>query len=85
MCNRVVNNYAAALEFVPDCYKTQKIRDKAVDIYSSSVIKFVPEYYKTQKMCDKAVYTCPLYFILFLVNIRRTKCVIKLFPKIILC
>ena len=24
MCNKTVDNYAHALEFVPECYKTQK-------------------------------------------------------------
>ena len=24
MCNQAVDNYAHALEFVPECYKTQK-------------------------------------------------------------
>ena len=49
MC-KVVKNYPQALEFVPKCYKTQKINicDKAVDTYPST-IKFVPECYKTQR------------------------------------
>ena len=29
-CNKAADNYAHALEFVPDCYKTQKIDNKAV-------------------------------------------------------
>ena len=45
MCE-VVKNYPHALEFVPKCYKTQKINicDKAVYTYPST-IKFVPECY----------------------------------------
>ena len=31
MCNKAVNNYPHALEFVPVCYKTQKMCDKAVN------------------------------------------------------
>ena len=31
MCNQAVDNYAHALEFVPECYKTQKMCDKAVN------------------------------------------------------
>ena len=37
MFNKPVDNYAHALEFVPDCYK----------IASISAIQFVPECYKT--------------------------------------
>ena len=34
MCNKAVDNYSHALEFVPECYKTQKMCDKAIK-YSS--------------------------------------------------
>ena len=47
MCRKAVDNYPHALEFVPECYKTQKMYDKAVNTYASS-IKFVPEYFMTQ-------------------------------------
>ena len=49
MCNRAVNNYADALEYVYECFKTQKTCEKAVDILPS-VIRFVTEYFKTQEM-----------------------------------
>ena len=42
MCNKAVDNYPNALEFVLKCYKTQKMCDKAVNTYPST-IKFVPE------------------------------------------
>ena len=42
------------LEFVPECYKTQIMCDKAVDTYPST-IKFVPECFVTQKMCDQVL------------------------------
>ena len=29
MCNKAVDNYAHALKFVPDCYMTQEMCDKA--------------------------------------------------------
>ena len=41
MCNKAVDNYPNALEFVLKCYKTQKMCDKAVNTYRST-IKFVP-------------------------------------------
>ena len=53
MFNKAVYNYPHALEFVPECCKTQKMRDKVVDTYLST-IEFVPECFLTPKMCDKA-------------------------------
>ena len=35
--------------FTPDCYKDQKMCDKAVDNYTHA-LRFDPDYYKTQKM-----------------------------------
>ena len=44
MCNKTVDNYAHALEFVPDWYKTQEMWIKAVKNYPST-IKYVPDEY----------------------------------------
>ena len=32
MCNKATDNYSHALEFVPECFKTQNMCDKAVKI-----------------------------------------------------
>ena len=53
MCNKAVENYLHALEFVPECYKTQNMCDKAVNTYSAT-IEFVPKCYNIQKVCAKA-------------------------------
>ena len=53
MCNKAVENYLHALEFVPECYKTQNMCDKAVNTYPAT-IEFVPECYNIQKVCAKA-------------------------------
>ena len=45
------------LKFVPDCYKNQRMCNKAVDTYVHA-LQFVPNCYKTQKMCNKAIDTC---------------------------
>ena len=37
MCDKTVDNYSHALEFIPECYKTQKMCDKAVDAYPSTI------------------------------------------------
>ena len=42
MCNKAVDNYAHALEFVPYRYKTQEMCIKAYDNYPST-IKYVPD------------------------------------------
>ena len=41
MCDKIVGNYPHALEFVPECYKTQKMCDKAVNTYPS-ITEYVP-------------------------------------------
>ena len=59
--NKPVNNYTHALEFVPNCYKTQKPCNKAVDTYPLT-IQFALECYKNKKICDKAANTCLFVF-----------------------
>ena len=54
MYSKAVDHYPHALEFVPECYKIQKMCNKDVDIQPPT-IQFVPECYKTQKICYKAV------------------------------
>ena len=71
-CNKAVNNYPHAFEFVPECYMTRKYCDKVVDTHSTT-IKYVPECYKTQEMYYKAVHRCFLYLILFLIKIKLRK------------
>ena len=48
MCNKAVNNYPLALEFVPVCYKTQKMCDKAVNKFFY-IFDSIPDWFKTQK------------------------------------
>ena len=47
---------SAMLKFVPDCYKKQRMCNKAVDTYANA-LRFVPNCYKTQEMFNKAVGT----------------------------
>ena len=47
MYNKAVDNYAHALEFVPECYKTWEMWNKAANTFPST-IQFAPEYCKTQ-------------------------------------
>ena len=82
MCNKAVDNHPHVLEFVPECYMTQKMCDKAANTYPSK-LKFVHECFMTQEMRDKAVNRCFSYLIQFLINIRLKKCVTELFLKIL--
>ena len=40
MCNKAVNNYPHALEFGPECYKTQEMCDKAVNNFCNKAVNF---------------------------------------------
>ena len=37
MCDKTVDNYCCALKCVPDCFKTQKLSDKAINTYPSTI------------------------------------------------
>lgn len=57
MCNKSVNNYAHALEFVSECYQTQEVGHKVVNTYPSAT-QLVLDQFKTLETYDKAVGTC---------------------------
>ena len=81
MCNKAVDNYPHALEFVSECYNTEKLFDKDANT-NSSIMQFVPECYKTQGMWDKAFNKCFLTFFVFLINIKIKKYMTELFLNI---
>ena len=58
MSNETVDNYPHALEFVPDCFKTQ---NEDVNTYLSAIL-CAPEYYRTRNMSVKAANTRPFVF-----------------------
>ena len=80
ICNNAVTKLRFIFRYVPDQYKTREMYDKVI-LENGGTLMFVTSCYKNQKLCDKAVDTCLFYLILFLINIRLKKCVIKLFPK----
>ena len=57
MCKKAIDNHPHALEFVPECFKTQKMCHKAVDTHPPT-LKYVPECSKTQNMYYRAVHRC---------------------------
>ena len=82
MCNNAVDNYAHALGFVPVCFKTQKMFDKA----ASTILLFLFLIDIRHKKCViKLSMLVHLYLRLFLISTRPKKCAIKLFMKNLLC
>ena len=57
MCEKAVNIYDSTIQFVPDCYKTQKMCDKVICEDPFMLVKD-PDRYKTQGTCDKVVDDC---------------------------
>ena len=53
---KVVKENGGMLGLITDCYKDQRMCDKAVDTYPTAM-QVVPEYCKSGKMCNKAVDT----------------------------
>ena len=53
MCDKAVDDYAHALKFISDCYKTQEMCNKAVNCFF--LFYCVLDQYKTQKSCDESV------------------------------
>ena len=54
MCDKDVNTYHSAIQFLRDCYNTQEMCDKAVKRCFLAFI-YIPDRHKTQERCDEAV------------------------------
>ena len=52
MCDKAVDTHSYAIEFVPECYKTQNVYDKALNEYFIAFC-YTLERYKAQEMCYK--------------------------------
>ena len=59
MCERTVDVSPWLLEFVPDYYKTQEMREKAVTVTLGWTLRYVPDKYKMQEMCGEAIMEYP--------------------------
>ena len=57
MCDKAVDDYYIALEFVADRYKSKEMCDRIISENAFS-LRYVPDQHKTQQMCDKAVDNC---------------------------
>ena len=54
MYNMVLRENPCALKFVPDPYKTQEMREKALE-EKWWILRVVSDQYMTQEMCERAV------------------------------
>ena len=54
ICNKAIDNYSHALEFILNYYKTQQMCNKAIDNYTHA-LEIVPDCFKTQNICNKAI------------------------------
>ena len=82
MCYTAVDNYSLALEFGPDCYRTEKSVIKLLIViplqYNLSLIHI-----RLEKCAIKLLTLVLLYLILCLVNTSFKKYVIELFHETI--
>ena len=58
MCHNVIPQNDGTLTSLPDCYKSKKTYNKAVDNYAHA-LEFVPDRYESEKMRNKAVNASP--------------------------
>ena len=54
MWDKAVDTYPSTIKFVPECFMTQEMGDKAVNRYYF-VFNSIYDRYKSQKICDKDV------------------------------
>ena len=53
MCDKVVNTHSSTLQFVAECYKTQKMCKSFLALF------YIPDWYKTQEMCGRIIFNYP--------------------------
>ena len=54
MCDKIVNTHSSTIEFVPECFKTQKMCDKAFNKCFLVFFIFLIDI-KNQEMCDRTI------------------------------
>ena len=72
MCNKAVDNYPHALEFVPDCCETKKCVIKLLILILQQLNMFLNAI-RLEKCVVKQVIDAYLYLILFLISIKLKK------------
>ena len=61
MCDKSINTHLS-IQFVPECYKTQEMCDKAVN-RCFFVFIYILDWYKTQEMCDRVISEDPFMIV----------------------
>ena len=83
MCNKVVDNYSHALEFLLQCYKTKKCVIKLLILILLQQNLFLNASDSRLKKCViKQLIGVFLYLILFLIVIKLKKCVTEFYRQI---
>ena len=73
MCDKAVSIYSSTTQFLPECYRTHKICNKAFQKCCLAYIN-IPDWYKTQETCDRVIYKDRLrLFIIFLPDQYQTQ------------
>ena len=54
MWDKVVSTNSSTIELVPECYKTQKMCDKAFNVCFFAFF-YVSDRYKTEEMCSRII------------------------------
>ena len=73
MCDKAANIYSFTTQLLPECYRTQKICNKAFQKCRLAYIN-IPDRYKTQEMCDRVIYKDRLrLFIIFFPDQYQTQ------------
>ena len=62
MCDKAVNTYPSTTKFVPECFMTQEMWEKAAQ-RCFFVINFIPNQYKSQEICDRVVSEDPFFVV----------------------
>ena len=73
---QAVNTYPSTIKFVPECFMTQEMCNKAVN-GCFFVFDSIPDQYKTQEICDSVVSQDP-FFIVYCPNKCKTQ---KMYDK----
>ena len=51
MCEKIIPKNTGMLQFIPNCYKSLKMYEKAHNYYPHA-LEYVPDYFMTQEMCE---------------------------------
>ena len=71
MCDKAWNTYPSTIKFVPECFMTQEMCNKAVNI-CFFVFVSISNQYKTEEMCHSVISEGP-----FLITYCPDKCKIQ--------